>query len=621
MSVTQALNTATAGLRTAQAGLSLVAANVANAQTPGYTRKTLQVQTTAAGGDLLSVRTASVSRELDQYVQKQLRTESSGGAYADLKAQIYQQLQDIYGDPNAASSLESVFSDFTTAAQALATSPSDTSARINLLNTGQALAQQLQNLTSDIQSLRGAAEQGIADCVESVNTILRGLADVNDQLRAPHAEDAATASLLDQRDHYLDQLADLMDIRVNEDGNGAVSVFTSSGLQLVGDEASRLSFEPQGSMSANAQWSADPTERQVGTITLSNANGAAIDLISTKSIRSGRIAAYLEMRDQVLVEAQGQLDAFASAMSHALSDRTVAGSPVTSGSQSGFDIDVGSLLAGNSVEVSYTDPLTNTLRKATIVRVDDPGALPLSDSATADPNDRVIGIDWSGGMASVVSQLNASFNGQIQFSNPSGSTLRILNGGMTSAGSIKSVAATLTTTGFSDGSAALPFFLDGAQPFSGAITAGGAQSLGYAGRITLNPALLADPAKLVAYQASTAAGDQTRANFIVDQLTTASLGFAPASGVGSASAPYSGTLSSYLRQAMSQQGAAAASAQSLSEGQRMVVDALQQRFDDGAAVNIDQEMSNLLVLQTTYGANARVLSAVRDMIDTLLQIL
>lgn len=621
MSVTQALTTAAAGLRTSQAGLSLIAANVANAQTSGYTRKTLQTQTVSAGSDLVSVRAANVTRELDQYLQKQLRTESSGGAYADLKAQIYQRLQDIYGDPNSASSLETVFSDFTAAAQALVTSPSDSSARINLLNTGQVLAQQLQNLTADIQSLRGAAEQGIADSIDAANNILQGLAQVNGQLLASHADDAAKASLLDQRDHYLDQLADLMDIRVTENDSGSVSVFTSSGLQLVGSQASRLSFDPQGMMSADAQWSADPSNRQVGTITLSNSNGTPIDLIATKSFRSGQIAAYLEMRDQVLVQAQTQLDQFAAAMSSALSDRTEAGTPVTTGAQTGFDIDVGSLLAGNSVEVSYTDTLTNTLRKVTIVRVDDPGALPLSNATTNDPNDRVIGIDWSGGMASVVSQLNASFNGQLQFANPSGSTLRILDDGSANTSNINAVAATVTVTGLSGGSAELPFFIDGATPFSGAVTKGGAQSVGFAGRIVVNPALLADPSKVVAYQTSTLAGDQTRPSFILDQLTTASLSFSPASGVGSSSAPYTGTLSSYLQQAMSQQGAAAASAQSLSDGQRLVVDALQQRFNEGAAVNIDQEMSNLLVLQTAYGANARVFSAVHDMIDSLMQIL
>ncbi|MEZ5785555.1 MAG: flagellar hook-associated protein FlgK [Xanthobacteraceae bacterium] len=621
MSVTQALNTAAAGLRTAQAGLSIVAANVANAQTPGYTRKSLQTQTTGAGGDLVSVRIASVSRELDQYLQKQLRTESSGGAYADLKAQIYQRLQQIYGDPNSASSLETVFSDFTTAVQALVTSPSDSSARINVLNTAQVLAQQLQNLTADIQSLRSATEQGIADSVEAANNLLQGIAAVNGQLRTSHVDDAAKASLLDQRDHYLDQLAELMDIRVIENESGAVSVFTSSGLQLAGTEAAVLSFDLQGMMTAAAQWSADPDERHIGTITLSNLNGAPVDLIATKSFRSGRIAAYLEMRDQVLVQAQAQLDEFAAAMSRALSDRTVAGTPATAGTQVGFDIDVGGLLAGNSVQVTYTDTLTNAQHKVTIVRVDDPNALPLSNGVTADPNDRVIGIDWSGGMASVVSQLNASFNGQIQFANPSGSILRILDDGTASTSDINAVSATSTVTGLSAGSAELPFFVDGGVPFSGAINKGGAQSTGYAGRIVVNPALLADPSKVVAYQASTPAGDQTRPSFILDQLTTASLGFSPGSGIGSASTPYTGTLSSFMRQAMSQQGNAAASAQSLSEGQRMVVDALQQRFNEGAAVNIDQEMSNLLVLQTAYGANARVFSAVHDMIDTLLQIL
>ncbi len=53
------------------------------------------------------------------------------------------------------------------------------------------------------------------------------------------------------------------------------------------------------------------------------------------------------------------------------------------------------------------------------MRVDDPDALPLSASATTDPNDQVIGLDFSGGMASVVSQLSAALGSiGLQFSNP-----------------------------------------------------------------------------------------------------------------------------------------------------------------------------------------------------------
>ena len=94
------------GLRANQAGLSLVAANVANADTPGYLRKT-PVQITSAAGDLgASVRVAAINRQLDQYVQRQMRVESSGASYAGLRAQFYDRLQSVYGVPGSASSFE-----------------------------------------------------------------------------------------------------------------------------------------------------------------------------------------------------------------------------------------------------------------------------------------------------------------------------------------------------------------------------------------------------------------------------------------------------------------------------------------------------------------------------------
>ncbi len=61
----------------------------------------------------------------------------------------------------------------------------------------------------------------------------------------------------------------------------------------------------------------------------------------------------------------------------------------------------------------------------------------------------------------------------------------------------------------------------------------------------------------------------------------------------------------------------AASAKQVAEGQEAVVTQLQARFDSVAAVNIDEEMTLLVQLQTAYGANARVMSAVREMLDML----
>src|SRR5436305_14048322 len=112
MGLTQALNTASSGLNVTQAAMSLVASNVANAQTPGYVRKTLQVATVAANDSGNSVRVGAIQRELDIYLQKQLRVESSGGAYADLRASVYDRLQQTYGPPGSDSALSSVFNNF-----------------------------------------------------------------------------------------------------------------------------------------------------------------------------------------------------------------------------------------------------------------------------------------------------------------------------------------------------------------------------------------------------------------------------------------------------------------------------------------------------------------------------
>jgi flagellar hook-associated protein 1 FlgK len=131
--------------------------------------------------------------------------------------------------------------------------------------------------------------------------------------------------------------------------------------------------------------------------------------------------------------------------------------------------------------------------------------------------------------------------------------------------------------------------------------------------------LLADPSKLVLYDTTTQAGDPTRPNFIYDQLTGTGFAFSPNTGLGNAATPYSGKLPDFLQQVLSQQGQAAASASSLAEGQAVVVNALQQRANETSGVNVDQEMANLIALQTAYGANARVMSAIKDMLDTLMR--
>ena len=615
MGLTQALATSLSGLQATQAGLSVVAGNVANSQTLGYVARSLNQIEVPSGDGSSSVRVASINRLLDTFVQQQLWTESAGGGYANLNASFYQQLQQVYGQPGSSTTLDSVFNDFTNAVQALSTSPNSFAAQNQTISSAQALAQKLNNATTSIQTLRAQADQGIANDVQQANNAMQQIATINQQLAGGGSvDDAMTATLEDQRDQYVSQLANLMDVRVVDNGNNQISVYTSSGAQLVGNKASQLNFTQTGTMTAALQWNADPSKSGLGTVTLTSSSGATTDLVAGGGIQSGEIAGYLKMRDSVLVQAQGQIDQIATQMSQALSDTTTAGAPVTGG----FDADIGGLSNGNTIKLSYTDA-SSVQHNITVMRVDDPSALPLSNSATTDPNDTVIGIDFSGGPASVATQLNTALSAVgLQFSNPSGTLLEAVASG-TPPVTVNAVSTTTTATSLTGGSGALPLFTDGTSVFTGAITGAGAESAGYAGRITVNAALISDPSKLVSYQASTPTGDATRPNFIYNQLVNASLEYSPTAGIGGTTSPFHGTLSDYLSQIVSTQSIATNSATNLQSGQQIVVNALQSRLNSTSSVNIDTEMANLLTLQNAYGANARVMSTVKAMLDTLLQ--
>jgi flagellar hook-associated protein 1 len=614
MGLSQALSAALAGVNVTQQNLSVIAGNVANANTPGYVDETLNQVETVSGPSATSVDTNGINRDLDTLLQNQLWTETSGDSYADTSSQIYQQLQQIYGTPGSSTSFDAIYNDFTTALQALASNPGSYSAQTQAIGAAQDVAQSLNSMTTTIQQLRTQAEEGIASGVQTVNTALQQIAQINQQLAGNSSPDSATAALEDQRDQDITQLTQMMNVNVVQNSNDQISIFTGTGQQLVaGNQASQLDFDNTGTLSATSLWSANPSQDGTGTITLVSPGGTTTDLVASNAIQSGQIGAYLQMRDTILPQAQDQLDEFANQMSQALSNQTTSGTAVTSGSQSGYSVDVGSVLPGNSIQLTYTVG-GGPQQTLTIVSLGTGATLPLTSTGT---NSQEIGVNFSGGMSSVITQLNAALGTNLQFSNPSGTVLQVLNNG--AANAVDSLSATSTLTSLTSGNAELPLFTDGGQPITGAPTATGSQTTGLAGSIEVNPAVVASPSSLVAYAASTASGDPTRPDFILNQLTNASLNFSPTTGVGSQSQPYSGTLSQYLSQVVSQQSQAANAASNLQQGQDTVLSTLQQSFNTQSGVNIDTEMSNLIALQNAYGANARVMTTIQELMQTLLQ--
>jgi flagellar hook-associated protein 1 FlgK len=406
------------------------------------------------------------------------------------------------------------------------------------------------------------------------------------------------------------------------DSSNQASVFTNSGIQLVGGGlASEFVFNSPGTLGASSLYNANPAKSGVGALNIRLPNGANIDLVANNSLGSGQIAADLKLRDQTLVQAQTQVDQLAATLASSLSDQTTAATAVA-GPPAGFDLNTSNVLQpGNTINLTYTDTATNTQRQISIVNVPASGVLPLQNGAN--PNPLLIGVNFSLGMASVTSQLNTALGAtHLQFSNPSppSSTLRVTDDG---TGSVAMTAASVTTTvsSLTSGNPQLPLFTDGNSLYTGAINANGPQLTGLAGRISVNAAVVADPSKLSVYSTSppTATGDNTRSDFLFSQLTSQTFSYSPSTGLGSAAQPFKGTVSSYLQNFISQQGNASTLATQLQQGQSVVVSTLQQKFNSTSAVNIDTEMASLIQVQNTYAANAHIMTVVQSMMTSLLQ--
>jgi flagellar hook-associated protein 1 FlgK len=620
MGLSTALNTALTGLRATQTGLELVSANVANAETPGYTRKNTNLAPIVADGRNIGVRVTDIKRTLDSYVQKQLRTESSSLSYANIMASYTDRAQKSFGTPGTSSAFSSVVDSFVSSLDTLATSPESQSARAQVLSDAQVMAQTLNNLSDDVQAMRTEVNQGLQDATKNANAILDGLEKVS-KLIAQSSGQTLSPDLLDQRDAYIAQLSDVMDIQVQDTGNNQISISTGSGLTLFANGlASTLSFDGASNVGAQSQYSTDPAERTIGTVLVTAPGGITSDLLNPKTgVRSGSMKAYAELRDTTLVQAQTQLDEIAGAMSKALGSSEVQGTPVV-GPPDGSSIDLANLQPGDSFTLNYTEQPAGTSRTVTFYRVDDPASLPLSNDVSANPDDTVVGIDFSTGYADVATAVGAALGTGFTVSNPAGSTLEIVDdGGGTAV--VDDLSASVTTTALQGTPGSLPFFVDAGQgnaPYTGSLD-GNTQRLGYAGRIVVNPALLADSSLLVAYSPTTAEADATRPIALRDALESLETSFRTDTGIGGRSSPYTGSISGFAHQIVEAQSRNATVSASVAEGQSIVVTSLQDRFSDGSGVDVDDEMGHLIELQNAYAANARVISVVKEMFDLLMQ--
>jgi len=596
-----ALSNAFNGINNTQDALSVVSQNVAGANQAGYVRREYVGQN---GNGVNS----NVQRILDSYVQKQLWSETSASGYTSIQAAYTKQLDGIYGDPTSTSQLSSSMDDFKNALNTLQNNSSGSVEQANALSAASGVAQKLSSMSNGIQNLRSNTEDAIAQSVTQTNALLQQLATLNGKINAAGPQN--NLDLLDNRDATLSQLSNMLSVTVNMQPDGSVNLTTRNGTALVtGSQASELTFDSHAPLSPTSLYSSVASQSGVGTLSLSG-NGATIDLLSGDTSVGGQIGGLIDLRDNVLPSAQSQLDDIGAGLSQALSNRSVTSQSITGG----LSIDTTGIQSGNRMALTYTDT-SGAAHKITLIRVDDSSKLPLADSATADPDDKVIGVRFSGGVAAAASDIQTGLNA-IGAGVTVSSASNVLSFTASAPASVTGLSASITNTQIQGQGNALPVFIDSAtgSPYTGSFDSKD-QRVGIAARLQINPALTAKPSAL-ADATGTSSGDASRVSTLVSQLTTQAIDVHPDSGlsVGSTS-----TVTNLVKQVYQSQANLINRLTSLDSSQSVVLSSIQSRFNQTSGVNMDQELTNLTALQNVYAANAKVMTTVREMFTVLMQ--
>src|ERR1700761_5205388 len=279
--------------------------NIANAQTPGYSRQTVELatsggQNTGAGFVGKGVDVVTVQRANDAFLTTQAQTASSMAAMDDARSQNLQQLETVF--PPGDNGMGKAVGDFMNSYVDLANSPADSSARQVILSDAAEVADRFSTAGQQLDRLQNGVTSDLKNSVAQVNQMAAQVAQLNGDIAALRGTSSAPNDLLDQRDELVKQIGNLVKVTTVNADDGTVGVFIAGGQRLVlGSEAQQLAVTP------------DPANTSRSAISISDSG--QLHELSTDLLVGGSISGLMQYQNQDLVSARNQLGQMAAAVS------------------------------------------------------------------------------------------------------------------------------------------------------------------------------------------------------------------------------------------------------------------------------------------------------------------
>ena len=302
--LTLSLKTAQSGLAANQAALDAVANNIANVNTPGYSRKIVNTEQRVLTGVGSGVQIAEITRAIDEGLLKSLRLERGALNELGVQENFFERVQELFGKPGDNTSLSHIINELTQSLETLAVTPDRILEQSEVVRQGDEAARKLRAMTTTIQELRLQADTEITAVVEQMNKLGQSISNLNDQIVRNSATSRDVTDLKDQRDLAIDRLSELVDIRIFFRGDGDAVIFTSAGRTLVDNSATAISHDAASTVGST-------TTKAGGSFNAIFAGEKIAGNDITSQLRSGKLKGLVDLRDSVLTDIQSQLDELA----------------------------------------------------------------------------------------------------------------------------------------------------------------------------------------------------------------------------------------------------------------------------------------------------------------------
>lgn len=246
-SLTQSFSIALTGMRTATNLIALTANNVSNANTSGYTAKSATVSTVEYGTEFGGSTISAYNRSTDQALTLNLVESTTEGGYYSAQNSYMQQVQSILDSTSTNPALSEQMSQFVAAWKQYASEPESNIQKQNLITTGNNLAKTINNIATKVNQLTSQVTNDISTATTDLNNLLQQVSDINRKIQSSTTAGQQTVNLQDNRDQLVYQIAQYMDITIQNRDNGQIALYTPGGKMLVDGGIGAETFTFNGS--------------------------------------------------------------------------------------------------------------------------------------------------------------------------------------------------------------------------------------------------------------------------------------------------------------------------------------------------------------------------------------